>query len=690
MADYKFRIVGKDATKKAFASIRGGLRGVRGAVNSTGVRMGLMAGVAGMGLIIKSSLATIDTMAKLSDRLNITTEDLAALHHLTQLNGESTDSLDKSLEKMIRGLGEADRGLGTAKIALEQMGIKIEDIIDLDAGKQFEIIAQGISEQSNQSLKASLAADIFGRAGVKMLNTINQGAEGIVTARDEVERYGLSLSRVDAAKVEEANDQLLRVGQIAKGLGQKLTVQLAPFISVISDKFIESATEGDRMGKVVTGAIGFIVKTVGVFADGLRGIDIIWTALKVGGKLFAAGVMLALQGIIRGAIGVGQALIDAVLLPLRSSIKLAAKFSDSAKAALAELDRLTKIPEPKFLLSMNSSIDSLLTGAGEARAELQALLLADLPSAVIEGKWQEIQAEAERRAIEVADKIREQLDSAGAGGTGVALGETDAEKAAREGKEQRDRDRIAGELLRLDEQHFTELDKIQARQQTETDIVNAALEQRLINETEHKDRIGQIDQDAHDASIALTRSEARFKQALIVGALGAIANIQNTESKKLFKVQKAAALAQAAVALPAAVIDSFRNAGGFPWGLIPAAAMLAVGVSEIRNIKKTKFGGGASVGGSGGFGGGGGPGGPGGGSTQGGFGLPAGVGEQFNQRPANQQGAQNITHIHIGGDVIGDSAELMLEKFKTLINEGDVVFIDSNSTQAAVLQPTDS
>ena len=174
--DYKFRIVGKDATKRAFASIRGGLRGVRSAVNSTGVRMGLMAGVAGMGLIIKSSLTTIDTMAKLSDRLNITTEDLAALHHLTQLNGESTDSLDKSLEKMIRGLGEAKRGLGTAKIALEQMGIEVEDIIDLDAGKQFEIIAQGIAEQSDQSTKASLAADIFGRAGVKMLNTINQGA----------------------------------------------------------------------------------------------------------------------------------------------------------------------------------------------------------------------------------------------------------------------------------------------------------------------------------------------------------------------------------------------------------------------------------------------------------------------------------------------------------------------------------
>ena len=684
--DYKFRIVGTDATKKAFRSIRGGLKGVRGAVNSTGVRMGLMAGAAGMGLIIKASLKTIDTMAKMSDRLNITTEDLAAYHHLTQLNGESTDSFDKALEKMTRGVGEAARGLGTSKIALEQLGISVEDIIDLDAGKQFEIIAEAISKQSNQATKASLSADIFGRAGVKLLNTINQGAEGIASAREEVERYGLSLSRVDAAKVEDANDQLLRVGQVAKGLGQKLTVQLAPFISVISEKFIGAATEGDRMGKVVTGAINFIVKTVGVFADGLRGIDIIWTALKTGANLFGAGVIIVFKSVIMGAVNAGNAIIKFVLAPLRGSIKLAAKFSDSAKAALAELDRLTTIKTPEFLGTMETALDGLLANVSENRAELQALLLADLPSAVIEGKWQEIQAEAERRAIEVADKIREQL--AGASESGEALGESDIERDARQRKEQAELDRIAASLARLDAANFTELDKINARQRAETDIVDAALAARLISEEEHAERLLSIDDESADARLKLTQAAEGARRALITNALGQIASFQSTGSKKIFKVQKAAALAQAAVALPAAVIDSFKNAGGYPWGLIPAAAMLATGVAQIQNIKKQKFGGGApqvSVAGGGvpGFGG---PSAIGGGAA-GGFALPAGAGSQFNQ-DTNTAGQQNITNISISGDVVGDSAEQMIEKLKTLINEGDTVIIDPNSRQAQELVPT--
>jgi hypothetical protein len=690
-ADYKFRIVGQDATKKAFASIKRGLGGVRSGVNSTAVKMGLMAGAAGMGLIVKASLQTIDAMGKMSDRLNITTEDLAAMHHMTQLNGESTESFDKALEKMTRGIGEAKRGLGTAKIALEQMGIKLSDIEKLDAGKQFEVISEAIASQDDQMTKASLSADIFGRAGIKLLNTINQGAEGIAEARDEVEQYGLALSRVDAAKVEDANDQLLRVKQVATGLGQQLTVKLAPMISVIAERFIKSATEGDRMGKIVSGSINFIVKTVGIFADGLRGIDIIWTALKVGGQLFAAGVMMSLQGIIKGAIAVGQILIDAILMPLTSALTLAAQFSDTAANALKELEAMTTIPEPAFLLRMNDGIDSLIAGAGSARDELQALLLKDLPSSVIDQKWAEIEAEAEIRAAEVARKIQEQLNNRPAEGEGEEIRETDAQVAARERSEQRERDAIAAKLLRLDESHFTELEKIAARQLAETELVQAGLEARLLTEDEAREKTAQADEDAAAARLALETATQRSKMAMIGNAFGMLANIQNSGSKKLFKVQKAAAMAQAAVALPAAVIDAIRNGGGLPWGAIPGAITLAAGLAQIAQIRKQTFGGaapGVSFQAGGGGGGSGGSGGSGGGN-QGVGGLPAGVGSQFNQGPGvNQAGQQNITHITISGDVVGDSAELMIDKLKTLINDGDTVLIDPNSRQAQEIAAT--
>ncbi len=61
----------------------------------------------------------------------------------------------------------------------------------------------------------------------------------------------------------------------------------------------------------------------------------------------------------------------------------------------------------------------------------------------------------------------------------------------------------------------------------------------------------------------------------------------STVLKSIFGKSKAAAYAAAVIDTAAAVVSSFKNAGGYPWGLIPAAAMLAAGIAQIRQISST-------------------------------------------------------------------------------------------------------
>lgn len=70
------------------------------------------------------------------------------------------------------------------------------------------------------------------------------------------------------------------------------------------------------------------------------------------------------------------------------------------------------------------------------------------------------------------------------------------------------------------------------------------------------------------------------------------------QSKKIFKIGQGLALAQASAALPSAVLQSFQNGGGYPWGLIPAGTMLATGLKNISDIKKAGSGLGGGGGGS--------------------------------------------------------------------------------------------
>lgn len=82
--------------------------------------------------------------------------------------------------------------------------------------------------------------------------------------------------------------------------------------------------------------------------------------------------------------------------------------------------------------------------------------------------------------------------------------------------------------------------------------------------------------------------EGDYKGAVKNGAL-MLSNAAK-QSKSMFDVQKAFSLANAAVALPDAVMQSFRNGGGYPFGLIPAGLMLKAGIDQINSIKSTSFG----------------------------------------------------------------------------------------------------
>ena len=104
------------------------------------------------------------------------------------------------------------------------------------------------------------------------------------------------------------------------------------------------------------------------------------------------------------------------------------------------------------------------------------------------------------------------------------------------------------------------------------------------NET-HARRLVNIREQQAASEDKLKNSTWQVKLAMASSSTEQIFNTFAGASKKMFKFQKAFALAQAAMALPAAVIEGFKNAGGYPWGLIPAAAMAAQGLPGLPQSK---------------------------------------------------------------------------------------------------------
>jgi len=255
-SDLKRRIVAQfSAENKA----KGVIAGFRQDLDSTGRTMRRMAssvlalaGIGGLGYLLKQTMSSIDRMAKMSDELHISTEALGGLEHAAKISGTSIENLHKGLEIFVRRMGEAKHGIGEGVRGLEMLGMSADEVISMGTEKAFMEIAERISEAGTAAEQAGIAYNFFGRQGMQLLNMFQQGKVGIEELTDEAEKLGLTFSRLDAAKVEAANDALTRARGVITGLVRSATIELAPYIEVLATKFVDLATSGEGMGHNVT------------------------------------------------------------------------------------------------------------------------------------------------------------------------------------------------------------------------------------------------------------------------------------------------------------------------------------------------------------------------------------------------------------------------------------------------------
>lgn len=193
------------------------------------------AALAGMAFFTKKSFESIDATAKFSTQLGISIDALRGMSRVAELTGASQETLFKSLEKLTKGIGEAKQGLGQAKFGLEALGMSYEDIIDLPMEKALGIISDGMNQLATQSEKAFVASSLFGRGGIQMMNALALGSKELERMVERTKLFQGTLSKIDAAKVEEANDAIFDLGASWTGFFDRVAVATAPFVTRMAE-----------------------------------------------------------------------------------------------------------------------------------------------------------------------------------------------------------------------------------------------------------------------------------------------------------------------------------------------------------------------------------------------------------------------------------------------------------------------
>ena len=260
----KIIISAVDKTKKGFSSVGRALGGLTKSIFSMRTALVGVAGVAGFGLLVRSSLNATDSLAKTASKIGTTTEALSALRYAADVTGVATTTMDMALQRFTRRTAEAAKGTGEAKGAIKELGISAQQLNNMPLDQRMLVLADAFSNVQNESDRLRLAFKLFDSEGAALVNTLGLGRDGLKDLLGEAKTLGLVMSSDAAEGVEDANDAITRLKGLFKGIRDQIVAKLAPAIeglaTAFKDKLLTAIenTKGGLDGFAKSLAIDFI------------------------------------------------------------------------------------------------------------------------------------------------------------------------------------------------------------------------------------------------------------------------------------------------------------------------------------------------------------------------------------------------------------------------------------------------
>ncbi|MFW5829177.1 MAG: hypothetical protein ACOCXA_02845, partial [Planctomycetota bacterium] len=601
-----------------------------------------------MAVWIKRSLEAADATAKAADKLGVATERLVGLRHAAeQTAGVTGTTLDTALQRMVRRISEAAQGTGEARKAIAELNLDAQALAALSPDEQFARVADAMQGIATQGDRVRLAMRLFDTEGVALVNTLRVGADGLERFHAEAEALGIALSRVEAAKVEAANDAIDRAQKVLAGVGTTLAVELAPYIEAAANQLAELAVESNGFRDIIIPAIEHATTAVGYLADAWQGAELVVRGFQVGvlklikswvdGANDAVKAVQRLEARLANFGAIFERLADIARIAFENPI-------DAIKFAIGEMVQFITTSFHRMLeqvrsIGLSLGIDSLVrkvelaqdglaqidayiqqtlqsgTTADQLRESIQnlkntlvetdaaatgldqlnflsqgtAMTIAELNEEIDRLKQQPLASSSVARFVaelkrDAAEAAEEVAANApAAGGAGDSLPGVDGDGPAASTDLPTEQERLQNRLQALREFGIAEREQLTLDYQLKQDQLRSALEQELITRSEYTDAEQRLASEHEQALNRISQAGNRFRLQDAHTAAGAALEIANAFGDKAIKIQKTISLVQSGISIATGIARAQEL--GFPANLAEAARVAALGVKVATTIK---------------------------------------------------------------------------------------------------------
>ncbi|MDR3001120.1 MAG: hypothetical protein LBU89_07635 [Fibromonadaceae bacterium] len=159
----------------------------------------------------KEMIASYDSAGKLSDTLGISASSIIGLRHAAELTNVGAEQMDKNMTRLSKSISEAASGSRQASNTFAKMGISVKnaDGSVKDSKQVLMEMADAFKDMPAGAQRATLAMEVFGRAGANMVNVLKDGSDALKGMVDDgevaagnVEGIAESMSKLTSAGAE--------------------------------------------------------------------------------------------------------------------------------------------------------------------------------------------------------------------------------------------------------------------------------------------------------------------------------------------------------------------------------------------------------------------------------------------------------------------------------------------------------
>lgn len=269
----------------------------------SGIAVASAAAVAGFAYIVNAQRELIETNGDTAKQLDTTYSSIVNLQRAGDLGGVAFEKIETASRKLNVNLGLAIQGTKAQAEAFARLGLSAESLAQMSLDEKIGTINKALVDNVQASERAAVAADIYGAKTAAAMMQLDP--ETIAEAARQTEIFGLNLSDIDAAKVNQANDAMGVFKMAVDGAAGQIAVQLAPVLRGVSELFLKNAEDAGGLGNVIAdefdSAVDHVSNLISV-ADFLgRTFTVVTSDIASGMAAAAKGVLWLIEKIIMAA-----------------------------------------------------------------------------------------------------------------------------------------------------------------------------------------------------------------------------------------------------------------------------------------------------------------------------------------------------------------------------------------------------